>query len=186
MLIVYLSRGRGLWYYGIGFYPWYSPVEHFFQILYWRVTYLLNSKMRQSQEMLLTITIEHRIEMPSDLNRPECWARISNINITGKILYLKLRGGGQDCSPTRWKTWFGSRTCEDDLGFIGLIWTKSRVKLLYFMLVRPFLQYCVQYWVWHILNGTVTNWRAYREGFPGWNVWKTFHTSNNQREGGCY
>lgn len=48
--------------------------------------------------MLLIIMIGDRMEIPGDLNRLECAARISKLNTTGKILYLK---GGVSIVPTR-------------------------------------------------------------------------------------
>lgn len=36
---------------------------------------------------------------------------------------------------------------------------------------------------WHILNGMFIDQQPYQEGFPGWRVWKPFHTNNNRRAG---
>lgn len=82
---------------------------------------LLKLKMRESWVMLLIIMIGDRMEILGDFNRLECVVRISKLNIIGKIFYLK---GGVFIVFIRWKIWFGSGICEDELRFIGLLWIK--------------------------------------------------------------
>lgn len=106
--------------------------------------------------------IGHGIEIRTNVNRLESRTRISNINKTGKILYLWVGVG---------IVYLQGEKHGLAAGHVEMIWDllaicELRVKLLYFVLVRPFLQYCVHY-VWHILNGTVTNWQTYQKGFPG-------------------